>query len=263
MSINQVPYFYISKYTSGVCKMYSQSSTPNVLMPRTTIVKQALEKKHTATLFLFHGSGSNGEDFKQWLDILNRYELRFPHLKIVYVTAPIQPYTPNGGMPSHVWFNRSAISICVPELRHSINLICNKISELIHREVSDGTPIHRIAVGGFSMGGCLATHLAYRVNRSLAGCIVMSSFLNVGSSVYETLTSQDAINESKWPQLLQFHGTADKIVPLDWGKKTFDNLQKHGVQGTFVPIEGADHEIVQNELSYIKDWLSNLFPVIE
>lgn len=90
-----------------------------IRIPRTTVVQAT--NKHTATLFFFHGSGknltgnstlkfrkiynknfagSNGEDVKQWIDILNRTELRFPHIKIVYPSAPIQPYTPNGGMVS-------------------------------------------------------------------------------------------------------------------------------------------------------------------
>lgn len=63
--------------------------------------------------------------------------------------------------------------------------MCKKASELIDKEVSEGIPINRIAVGGFSMGGCLALHLAYRFRRSMAGCIAMSAFLNNGSAVYE------------------------------------------------------------------------------
>lgn len=89
--------------------------------------------------------------------------------------------------PSNVWFDRKAISISVPECKHSIDIICNKASELIHREVAGGIPMNRIVIGGFSMGGCLAMQLAYRFKRSLAGCVAMSSFLNDESNVYKVL----------------------------------------------------------------------------
>lgn len=87
--------------------------------------------------------------------------------------------------PSNVWFDRQAISITVPEVKRSIDIICNKASELIHQEVCAGIPINRIVIGGFSMGGCLALQLAYRFKRSLAGCIAMSSFLNNESLVFQ------------------------------------------------------------------------------
>ncbi|OXU25377.1 hypothetical protein TSAR_002589 [Trichomalopsis sarcophagae] len=212
---------------------------------------------HTATLFLFHGSGGNGEDFKQWLDILNKQELSFRHIKIVYPTAPIQPYTPNGRMPSNVWFDRKEISISVPECKHSIDIICNKASELIHREVARGIPMNRIVIGGFSMGGCLAMQLAYRFKRSLAGCVAMSSFLNDESNVYKSLKSD---NPDDLPELLQFHGVADNIVPLEWGKRTFRTLKDCGVKGTFVKLDATDHELVQCELNYFKDWLLKVLP---
>lgn len=73
--------------------------------------------------------------------------------------------------------------------------MCKKASELIEKEVADGIPINRIAVGGFSMGGCLALHLAYRFKRSLVGCIAMSAFLNNGSAVYEVNYSFEKVKK--------------------------------------------------------------------
>jgi len=63
--------------------------------------------------------------------------------------------------------------------------MCQNISELIDREVADGIPFSRIILGGFSMGGCLSLHLAYRYRTAVAGCFVMSSFLNKKSIIYE------------------------------------------------------------------------------
>jgi len=63
--------------------------------------------------------------------------------------------------------------------------MCQNVSELIDREVTDGIPFSRIILGGFSMGGGLSLHLAYRYRTAVAGCFVMSSFLNKKSIIYE------------------------------------------------------------------------------
>lgn len=39
--------------------------------------------------------------------------------------------------------------------------------------------------GGFSMGGCMAMHLAYRNHRDVAGVFALSSFLNKDSAIYK------------------------------------------------------------------------------
>lgn len=84
-----------------------------------------------------------------------------------------------------MWFDRAAISNEVSENVKSIDSMCQNISELIDKEVFNGIPLNRIIVGGFSMGGCLALHVAYRCKPAVAGCFAMSSFLNRGSVVYE------------------------------------------------------------------------------
>lgn len=39
--------------------------------------------------------------------------------------------------------------------------------------------------GGFSMGGAMALHLAFKRFREVAGVFAISSFLNQGSAVYK------------------------------------------------------------------------------
>ena len=47
---------------------------------------------------------------------------------------------------------------------------------------------------------------------------------------------------------------------MDWAKKTFKSLKDLGVEGTFVSLERAEHELVQTELSQFKDWLLRVLP---
>ncbi|KAK0181712.1 hypothetical protein PV327_003975 [Microctonus hyperodae] len=214
-------------------------------------------KKHSATLILFHGSGDSASGIKEWIDIINREELKFPHVKIIYPTAPSQPYTPLQGMKSNVWFDRNAIKKKVPENTESINNICKVVSELIDNEMKNGISINRVAVGGFSMGGTLAMHIAYRYRTNVAGCAVMSSFLNDNSLVYEALNANAG---EKLPPLLQFHGLQDTLVPFSWGETTHDSLKKFDIKTEFIPIEGIEHELERSEIKKLKQWILQILP---
>ncbi|EFN80378.1 lysophospholipase-like protein 1 [Harpegnathos saltator] len=216
-------------------------------------------KKHTATVFFFHGSGGTAEDMKEWINIYTKEELQFPHIRLVYPSAPSQAYTPNDGMLQNVWFDRMAISNQVPEHVKSIDSMCQDVSKLIEKEVEDGIPYNRIILGGFSMGGALALHLTYRYKPSIAGCFAMSSFLNKGSLIYEHLKINPENN--KVP-LLQYHGTADTLVPIEWGEETAKNMKELGVNVKFVPLPNMDHDLNRSEVQGWKNWLLSILPDI-
>ncbi|XP_020298231.1 lysophospholipase-like protein 1 isoform X2 [Pseudomyrmex gracilis] len=201
-------------------------------------------------------AGGTGDDLKKWIHILNRGKLQFPHIKLIYPTAPSQPYTPSRGMIQNVWFDRAAISNQVPEDVKSIDSMCQNISELIDKEVFDGIPLNRIIVGGFSMGGCLALHVAYRYKSTVAGCFAMSSFLNRGSVVYEHLKISP--EDSKVP-FVQYHGMTDTLVDFEWGEETAKSLIDLGVNVKFVPLK-SDHELTQEEILNWKCWLLDILP---
>jgi len=60
--------------------------------------------------------------------------------------------------------------------------------------------------------------------------------------------------------LLQYHGTFDTLVPIEWGKEGAKNLKELGVNVKFVPLEQAEHELNRKEIQDWKDWLLNLLP---
>lgn len=66
--------------------------------------------------------------------------------------------------------------------------------------------------------------------------------------------------EEKTPPLLQFHGDSDTIVPIEWGKETYDNLKKLGVNATFVPLKNIKHELIVTEIQDFKQWVNNILP---
>ncbi|XP_045040376.2 lysophospholipase-like protein 1 isoform X9 [Desmodus rotundus] len=110
-----------------------------------------------------------------------------------------------GGI-SNVWFDRFKISNDCPEHLDSINAMCQVLTGLIDDEVRSGIKKSRILVGGFSMGGCMAMHLAYRNHRDVAGVFALSSFLNKASAVYQHC------GQNMGTTCMSFSGGLDKAV---------------------------------------------------
>lgn len=115
------------------------------------------------------------------------------------------------------------------------------------------------------MGGALAIHTAYHVNRDLGGVFVCSGFLNTNSVVYESLKSiqTNSAEMEKLPPLIMYHGERDSLVPCEWGKQTYDQLTSLGVKGEFITLKNAMHELKTNEILEIQDWIAKLLPPLD
>ncbi|XP_051854243.1 lysophospholipase-like protein 1 isoform X2 [Antechinus flavipes] len=212
--------------------------------------------QHSASLIMLHGSGDSGQRFRGWINQVLNHDLVFQHIKIIYPTAPSRPYTPMNGGLSNVWFDRYKISNDCPEHLESIDSMCQVLANLIDEEVKNGIKKNRILVGGFSMGGCMALHLAFRKHRDLAGVFALSSFLNKASAVYQALQK----NEDALPELFQCHGTTDELVLHSWGEETNSILKSLGVSTTFHSFPNLYHELNRTELEKLKSWILEKLP---
>ncbi|XP_008825025.1 lysophospholipase-like protein 1 isoform X1 [Nannospalax galili] len=212
--------------------------------------------RHSASLIFLHGSGDSGPGLRQWIKQVLNQDLTFQHVKIIYPTAPSRPYTPLKGGISNVWFDRFKISNDCPEHLESIDVMCQVLTGLIDDEVRSGIQKNRILIGGFSMGGCMAMHLAYRNHQDLAGVFALSSFLNKASVVYQALQEGD----SMLPELFQCHGVVDNLVLHSWGEETNSTLKSLGVSTTFHSLPGVYHELNKTELEKLKSWVLTKLP---
>lgn len=114
------------------------------------------------------------------------------------------------------------------------------------------------------MGGALALHSGFHVNTDLAGIFACSSFLNDDSIVYDTLRARtNQQNAGLLPKLLMFHGERDSLVPMSWGKETYDELRKFGVSAEYKTLKNTLHELKANELHEIQEWILKLLPPLE
>ncbi|XP_060531040.1 lysophospholipase-like protein 1 [Cylas formicarius] len=209
----------------------------------------------SAAVVFLHGSGDSGQGFLNWIKFLIG-DFTSPHIKFYFPTAPLRPYTPLNGEPSYVWFDRYIITPDVAEHVESLSSIGNVIKSIINDIVKEGVPLNRIIVGGFSMGGALALHSAFRFTPGLAGVFALSSFLNKNSTVYTELKAPET-------PLYMCHGEKDSMVPISWGKKTFEELEKLHVKGEFVPIRFTLHELKKSELEGLFQWIAKILPPID
>lgn len=134
--------------------------------------------------------------------------------------------------------------------------MAKELNSLIQTEVNNGISLNRTVIGGFSMGGAMSLHLGFRFLPQIAGVFALSSFINDGSILFEHLQKQ---NETM-PPLFQWHGTRDDLVPLEWGRETFDSLEKLGIKGEFHTGKNALHELKRECLIKLHSWIKDRIP---
>ncbi|XP_066451179.1 lysophospholipase-like protein 1 [Eleutherodactylus coqui] len=214
--------------------------------------------KPSAAVIFLHGSGDTGPGIKSWVREILKKDLAFGHIRVIFPTAPARPYTPMMGGISNVWFDRYKISMDSPEHLGSITPMCHVLADLIKEEVASGVAKNRILLGGFSMGGAMAMHLAYRYHRDVAGVFALSSFLNDNSVVYKELEG----TRQGLPELFQCHGQADELVFHQWGEKTCTRLKGLGVTSSFHSFPNLLHELSLQELEQLRAWILKKLPEV-
>ncbi|KAL2770772.1 lysophospholipase-like protein 1 isoform b, partial [Daubentonia madagascariensis] len=144
-------------------------------------------------------------------------------------------------------------------LRRRIKEVLNQDLTFQHIKIIYPTAplsVFLLLLGGFSMGGCMAMHLAYRNHQDVAGVFALSSFLNKASAVYQALQKSDGV----LPELFQCHGTADELVLHSWGEETNSMLKSLGVSAKFHSFPDVYHELSKTELEKLKSWILTKLP---
>ncbi|XP_041418482.1 lysophospholipase-like protein 1 isoform X3 [Xenopus laevis] len=186
---------------------------------------------------------------------LRKPEGRNPSI-VIFLSFARVPYTLMNGALSSVWFDRYKISVHSPEHLESLDSMCRDLTSLINEELKMGIEKNRILLGGFSMGGAMAMHLAYRYHKDVAGVFALSSFLNNGSILYQALKEA----KSSLPELFQCHGVADKLVLHKWGEETNNTLKSLGVNTLFHSFPNLYHELNLAELEQLRSWILQKLP---
>ncbi|TWW79944.1 Lysophospholipase-like protein 1 [Takifugu flavidus] len=239
---------------------------------------------HSASVIFLHGSGDTGQGLRSWVRDILTPDLAFSHIRVIYPTAPVRPYTPMRGALSTVWFDRYKISRDCPEHLESIDTMCSSLGAVIQEEVwshlaelvhvceqqPDGPAIGLSLVfmevtgwvvleWGFSMGGAMALHLACRYHPDVAGVFALSSFLNKDSAAFQA--TEDRFHRGlPLPELFQCHGSTDELVLPAWGEETSALLRKAGMSTLFYSFPGLSHQLSPPEMEMLRSWILQKLP---
>ncbi|KPP66103.1 lysophospholipase-like protein 1-like [Scleropages formosus] len=226
--------------------------------------------KHSASVIFLHGSGDTGQGLRAWVRDVLKQDLAFPHIRVIYPTAPARPYTPMRGALSHVWFDRYKISWDCPEHLESVEAMCSTLDAVVQQEVRAGVPKHRLLIGTVGGSDSFPEFAAvaiftfkkisnkkdavFKFHPDVAGVFALSSFLNKDSVVFQAGPRQSL------PELFQCHGTADELVPHDWAEMTVARLRDAGVSVTFHSFPGVQHQLSRAELEKLRSWIIKKLP---
>lgn len=192
-------------------------------------------------LLLLHGYGSNEEDlFSFASELPEEY----------YIVSVRAPYDLAYG--SYAWY---AINFDADQNKFSDNnqaiisrdIVAGFIDELVSNYPIDAKNVTLI---GFSQGTILSYAVALSYPEKVQRVVAMSGYINP-----EILEKNYLKNSFSNLQLFASHGTADQVIPVEWGRKAIPFLENLGINVTYkeYPI---GHGVSPQNFYDFKNWLS-------
>ena len=134
----------------------------------------------------------------------------------------------------------------------SIRSSAKLIVELLEQEHERGIEYENIVLAGFSQGGALALHVGSRLQKKLAGMMILSAY-QVLADTYD----EEASDENRETPILFGHGVYDDMVPVMMGRAALESMVEAGNPCEWNGYR-MGHEVVMDELIRIKEWLNDL-----
>jgi phospholipase/carboxylesterase len=191
-------------------------------------------------LLLLHGYGSNEQDlFSFASELPEEY----------YIVSARAPYDLTYG--SYAWY---AINFDADQNKFSDNdqaiisrdIVAGFIDELVSNYPIDANNVTLI---GFSQGTILSYAVALSYPEKVQRVVAMSGYINP-----EILEKNYLKNSFSNLQLFASHGTADQVIPVEWGRKAKPFLENLGINVTYkeYPI---GHGVSPQNFYDFKNWL--------
>lgn len=214
---------------------------------------------------LCHGYGAPGTDLVGLAQpLLSTAAADAGKAVLIFPTAPLD--LAGQGMPGgRAWWpvdldrliNRRTPELLAQFRRACPDGLCESRDHLVRLLAEAGKHFDlaadRFVLGGFSQGAMLATDVALRLKKTLAGLCILSGAL---------------INETEWRQLaqdrgplrvLQSHGRSDSILPFPLATALRDLLLGANADVDFLPFNG-DHEIPLEVLHRLTHFIRGVSP---
>lgn len=214
---------------------------------QTVIVEPEME--HTSTVVWLHGLGASGHDFEPVVPMLE-----CPNTRFVFPHAPIMGVTINMGMEMPAWYDIKTLDWEAPDREDetSIRSSAKLIVELLEQEHERGIEYENIVLAGFSQGGALALHVGSRLQKKLAGMMILSAY-QVLADTYD----EEASDANRETPILFGHGVYDDMVPVMMGRAALESMVEAGNPCEWNGYR-MGHEVIMDELIRIKEWLNDL-----
>ncbi|KFF43941.1 MULTISPECIES: alpha/beta hydrolase [Pseudomonas] len=204
-------------------------------------------KPADACVIWLHGLGADRYDFLPVAEALQESLLT---TRFVLPQAPMRPVTINGGYEMPSWYDIKAMSparsISLEELETSANMV----TDLIEAQKRTGIDASRIFLAGFSQGGAVVFHTAFKHwEGPLGGVIALSTYAPTFDDELELSASQQRI------PALCLHGQYDEVVQNAMGRSAYEHLKSRGVTVTWQEYP-MGHEVLPEEIRDIGTWLA-------
>ncbi|KRP74073.1 MULTISPECIES: alpha/beta hydrolase [Pseudomonas] len=204
-------------------------------------------KPADACVIWLHGLGADRYDFLPVAEALQESLLT---TRFVLPQAPMRPVTINGGYEMPSWYDIKAMSparsISLEELETSAKMV----TDLIEAQKRTGIDASRIFLAGFSQGGAVVFHTAFKHwEGPLGGVIALSTYAPTFDDELELSASQQRI------PVLCLHGQYDDVVQNAMGRSAYEHLKTRSVTVTWQEYP-MGHEVLPEEIRDIGAWLT-------
>ena len=204
-------------------------------------------KPADACVIWLHGLGADRYDFLPVAEALQESLLT---TRFVLPQAPMRPVTINGGYEMPSWYDIKAMSparsISLEELETSSKMV----TDLIEAQKRTGIDASRIFLAGFSQGGAVVFHTAFKQWQGpLGGVIALSTYAPTFDDELQLSASQQRI------PTLCLHGQFDDVVQNAMGRNAYEHLKSRGVTVTWQEYP-MGHQVLPEEIRDIGAWLT-------
>lgn len=212
-----------------------------------TLVLEPIQPADACVIWL-HGLGADRYDFMPVAEMLQETLLT---ARFVLPQAPTRAVTINGGYAMPSWYDilamRPARAIDHDQLEASAQMLLT----LIEAQRDNGIDPARIFLAGFSQGGAVVLHAAFRRWQGpLGGVLALSTYAPTFNEQMTVSASQQHI------PVYCLHGKNDEVVQYGMGRDVYERLHTLGVTVTWQEYP-MGHEVLPQEISDIGRWLGN------
>ena len=210
-------------------------------LPLVHLIRQPIvEADAPPLLFLLHGIGSNEHDLYGLAPFLDKRFL------IISVRAPNTL-----GPGSYAWFEvdftQQGPAIKMEQVEASFKTLITFLKEAITAYGADPKQVYLM---GFSQGAIMSASVALIQPELVAGAVLMSG--RIPPEIRPLIASNEKLSGLPF---LVVHGTADRVLPITYGRATRELLSSLPVHLTYHEYP-MGHEVSQESLSDVTIWLT-------